>query len=488
MKVAVCFLNLFFGAFLLSGQQKEVKMSLEQCIDWAVNHSLQALRVENDYMSGQWDYLNYKAGRLPSLSLRLNPVQYNSHFTSRYDYTENIDVYRQQQLINSSAGLSMTQSVGLTGGRLTLDSDLNFMRNFGDNLFTQYSSVPVRIGYSQSLFGFNYLKWTKKIEPLRYEKVSKQYLYAKEATAETAIRHFFDLASAQSDYAMALENIASTDTLYIAGREKNLLGVISEADLLTLELDLINADNALENAITQLELTTSAFFSFFGLDKNSHISLELPDMMPEITVSAEEAFFQMKENNPDILRYRQQALESEQSLEQMQKTGGLDANVSASVGFNQAGNRMSDVYNHLLRQDIVNISVTVPLVDWGTRKRRISAAKNNRAITQQTIEQDEFNLEQELTGAVSEFNRQYGITKKSLEALQKATAIYEVNKQRFIIGKTDANTLTLSQNRKDSAMRNYISALNRYWSLYYTIRKLTLYDFAKREKLSIVTN
>ena len=391
-----------------------------------------------------WRKDHYKVGRLPSLSLRLNPVQYNSHFTSRYDYTENIDVYRQQQLINSSAGLSFTQNVGLTGGRFTIDSDLNFMRK-------------------------------------------KQYLYAKEATTETAIRHFFDLASAQSEYAMAIENIASTDTLYIAGKEKNQFGIVSEADLLTLELDLINADNALENAVTQLELTTSAFLSFFGLEKDYEISLELPDMLPEITVSVEEAFIQMKENNPDILRYRQQVLESEQSLEQIQKSGGLDANVSASVGFNQAGNRMSDAYNHLLRQDIVNISVTVPLVDWGTRKRRISAAKNNQIITKQTIEQDEFNLEQELTGAVSEFNRQHGLTKKSLEALQKATAIYEVNKQRFIIGKTDANTLTLSQNRKDSALRNYISALNRYWSLYYTIRKLTLYDFAKREKLSATT-
>ena len=458
---------------------------MANCIDRAVNHSLEALKSENDYMSGQWDYLDYKARQLPSLSLRLNPVQYNSHFVNRYDYIENIDVYRQQQLISSSAGLSMSQSIGLTGGRLTLDSDLNFMRNFGDNLFTQYSSVPVRIGYSQSLFSFNSVKWSKKIEPLKLEKAGKQFLYAKETTAENAVRYFFDLVSAQSEYAMALENIASADTLCVAGKEKNQLGIVSEADVLTLELDLMNANNALENAITQLELATSAFLSFFNLDKDCAISLTLPDILPEMTVSVEEAFFQMKENNPDILRYRQQELESEQSVEQMQKTGGLDAYVSASVGFNQAGNRMNDVYNRLLRQDIVNISVTVPLVDWGTRKRRISAAKNNEIITKQTIEKDEFDLEQELASTVSEFNRQHGITKQSLEALQKATTIYDVNKQRFIIGKTDVNTLTLSLNRKDSALRNYISALNRYWSLYYTIRKLTLFDFVKREKLSI---
>ena len=359
------------------------------------------------------------------------------------------------------------------------------MRNFGENLYTQYSSVPVRFGYSQSLFGYNYLKWEKKLAPLKFEKAKQQFLYAREATASSAIRHFFDLATAQAEYAMALKNIESADTLFVAGKEKNEYGIVSHADLLTLELDLINANNALENAITQLELATSAFHSFYGLDNNGEITLDLPNTFPELTILAEEALFQMKENNPDILHYRQQELESEQSVEQMQKTGGVDAYFSASIGFNQAANRMMDVYNYPLRQDMVNVTVSVPLVDWGTRSRRINAAKNNRNITMQTIEQDEYNLEQEILATVSEFNRQQGLTKKSLEAYKMATTVYDINKQRFIIGKTDVNTLTLSLNRKDSAHRNYLSALNRYWILYYNLRKLTLFDFEKQEKLSI---
>jgi len=473
---------LLFFAF---GTKKEVKFNLVQCIEWATDHSLQAFKAENEYLTGHWDFLNYKASRLPSLSLQLNPIQYNSHFTKRYDFNENIDIYRQQQLISSSAGLSVSQNIGLTGGRFTLESDLNYMRNFGENQYTQYSSVPVRFGYSQSLFGFNQLKWVKKIEPLKYEKTKKHFLYSREATAGSAIRYFFDLATAQAGYTMALENVASADTLCIAGREKNYLGHISQADLLTLELDLITANNGLENAITQLEQATSAFLSFLNLEKNSEISLDIPDMMPEITVSTEEALFQMKENNPDILSYRQQELESEQTVEQMQKTGGVNAYFSASIGFNQAGNRMIDSYSHPLRQDMVNVSVTVPILDWGTRKRRINAAKNNMDITKRTIELNEHDLEEEIIITVSEFNRQKNIAQKSLEALTMATTTYNINKQRFIVGNTDVNTLILSLNRKDNALRNYLSALNRYWILYYNIRKLTLFDFEKREKLSI---
>jgi len=267
MKVFICFLGFACCYMPLSGQKQTVKLNLEQCIDIATNHSLQAFKAKNDYLSSSWDFLNYKASRLPSISLQLNPIQYNSQFTKRYDYNANIDVYRQQQLINSSAGISVSQAVELTGGTFTIESDLNYMRNFGENINTQYSSVPVRFGYSQSLFGFNRFKWEKKIEPLKYEKAKKQFLYSREETAGAAIQKFFNLAIAQAGYKMALENVESADTLYTAGKEKNQLGNISQADLLTLELDLINANNTLENAVTQLEQATSAFLSFFDLEK-----------------------------------------------------------------------------------------------------------------------------------------------------------------------------------------------------------------------------
>ena len=488
MRAFICLIGLVFCSFLLSGQEKEVKINLAQCIDLAIENSLQAFRAENDYQSGHWDFLNYKASRLPSLSLRLTPIQYNSQFTKRYDYIENIDIYRQQQLINSSAGISLSQNVGLTGGTFTLESELNYMKNYGDNPYTQYSSIPVRFGYSQSLFGFNRLKWVKKTEPLKYEKAKKQFLYSREATAATAIQQFFNLASAQAGYTMALENVASADTLFIIGKEKNNQGHLTQADLLTLELDLINATNALENSITQLERASYAFLSFLNLDINSEVDLEVPDAMPDVVIPIEEALFQMKQNNPDILSYRLQEIETNQALEQMQKTGDVDAHFSASVGFNQAGQRLSDSYNHPLRQDMVNVSVTIPIVDWGTRKRRISAAKNNRDITMRSIELNEQDMEQEIRTTISEFNRQKKIAGKSLEALTMSIKTYNINKQRYITGTTDMNTLTLSLNRKENALRNYLSALSHYWSLYYTIRKLTLFDFEKQEMLSIENN
>ena len=41
-----------------------------------------------------------------------------------------------------------------------------------------------------------------------------------------------------------------------------------------------------------------------------------------------------------------------------------------------------------------------------------------------------------------------------------------------------------SISEKDSARRNYISALYNYWSLYYTLRSMTLYDFERNTILT----
>ena len=94
-----------------------------------------------------------------SLSLTATPARYYRYMTQRYDSEQNIDIFRQQQMFSASAGLEVTQNFDLLGGSLYLETDLEYMRNFGQNKYTQYSSVPVRIGYRQDLIGFNAFKW-----------------------------------------------------------------------------------------------------------------------------------------------------------------------------------------------------------------------------------------------------------------------------------------------------------------------------------------
>ncbi|MPM95692.1 hypothetical protein SDC9_142847 [bioreactor metagenome] len=111
-------------------------------------------------------------------------------------------------------------------------------------------------------------------------------------------------------------------------------------------------------------------------------------------------------------------------------------------------------------------------------------AHNNLEVVKTSSRQSELTLEEEVIMTVNDFNIQQSLIASAEEALDLSILAYNETRQRFVIGKTDINSLTLSLNRQQEAQQNYISALQNYWLNYYKIRKLTLHDFASGFSLS----
>lgn len=466
------------------GGKAQLTLTLERTITLAADSSLDAFRYKNMYLAGYWEYRTYKAGRLPSLTLNLTPAQYRRYFTQRYDSEADIDVYRKQQSFYAGGQLEIEQNFDLLGGTFYLDTDLDYMRYFGDQTYNQFSSVPIRLGYQQDLLGYNAFKWERKIEPLKYEKVKKELLYNVEQMSEQATTYFFALAMAQVEYDLAKENVATTDTLYRTGQERHKIASISQADLLTLKLDAVNARNTLKNAEIALKRAMFSLASYLNFDKNTEIRLRLPSRPRNMEISVDKALELARANNPTFLELRQQILEAQQQVDKTKKEAMFNAQINASVGFNQVSKNIQDAYKNLQQQEIVSLSVSIPLVDWGVRKGKHNIAKNNLLVTETSAKQKELTVEEDVIMTVGDFNIQQALIGSAEEAVDLAETAYSETKQRFMIGKADINSLTLSLNRQQEAQRNYISALQNYWLSYYKIRKLTLYDFETGVSLS----
>ena len=461
-----------------------IELSLERTIQLAADSSLEAFRCKNLYLSGYWEYRNYKAERLPSLTLNLTPAQYYRDITRRYDSEADLDVYRKQQSFYASGSLNVTQNFDLLGGSFYIDSDLGYMRSFGEQDYNQFTTVPIRIGYSQDLIGYNAFRWARKIEPLKYEKVKKEFLYNMESISEQATTYFFNLAMAQVEYDMAKENVANTDTLYRTGQERHKIAAISQEDLLTLKLDAINARNTLKNAEISLQRAMFSLASYLNFDKNRMIRLRLPSRPRALQIPVDEALRMARENNPELLASKQSILEAEQEVDRTRKESMFNASVNASIGFNQVASSFKDAYRDPLQQDVVSVSVSIPLVDWGVRRGKHNIAKSNLRIAQTTAEQTAISVEEEVIMTVGDFQIQQNLIQSAEEALDIALMAYQKTKQRFLTGKADLNSRTLPLNRQQEAQRNYITALQNYWLSYYKIRKLTLHDFEVGVSLS----
>ncbi|MDE6116346.1 MAG: TolC family protein [Duncaniella sp.] len=478
-KLIVLLISFFIPTTALS-----VTLTLEQTIKLANDSSLMAFRYRNMYQSSYWQYISYRAARLPSLSLSLIPAKYNRYMTQRYDSEQNIDIFREQQMYSASGGLEIQQNFDLLGGTFYLETDLEYMRNFGVNKYTQYSSVPVRIGYRQNLLGYNSFKWERKIEPIRYEKAKKELLANMESVSEQAVTYFFSLALAQAEYRLAKENVASCDTMYVIGQRRFKIASISRADLLTLELDKVNARNTLENSRIALKRAMFSLASFLGMDKNTEIEISMPGRPITVNIPEDMAIAMAKENNPTLLEHRQIIMEGERDLNKAIVEARFNASVNASVGFNQVANDFVDAYHSPLRQDLVSISISVPLIDWGVRKGKVNMAKNNLNVSRIAARQEELSVEEDIIMTVSDYDVRQKLIASASEALDLADMAYAQTQQRFIIGKADINSITLSQNRRQEASKNYISALQNYWLSHYKIRRLTLHDFETGRSLA----
>jgi outer membrane protein TolC len=81
------------------------------------------------------------------------------------------------------------------------------------------------------------------------------------------------------------------------------------------------------------------------------------------------------------------------------------------------------------------------------------------------------------------FNNQAEQCKISRRALEIAEETYLMAYKRYENGAMTVTDFNVANNELESAQAQYLSQLNTFWSYYYTIQRLTLYDYIRNEKL-----
>lgn len=468
--------------FLLSAQQRssevlEVELSLDDVIELAGKQSLYSFRIRNMYLASYWEFRSFKANRLPSLIMNTTPINFDRSVRSQFISEEEGDRFISQSNFSSQASLSVQQNVPWTGGVFDVTSSLSRIQNL-DNDGVQYASVPVSIGFTQSLNGYNQLRWESRIEPLKFEQAKLQYLQSRESLAIQAANQFFTVATSEINRRIAEVNYANADTLYRIGKGRFEIGTVTQDELLDLELGLLNARLELSRSEVDLRQANASLSSFLGLGDDVWVKCIVPAEIPELQIEVDRALSLALENNPDILGYQRQMLEAARSVQQTRANNGISANIRANLGLNKNAEDIDLAYQSpFLEQQQVRVGLSIPIMDWGVRKGRVEMARSNQEVTEATVKQALIDFEQEAINSVLDFNLQEEQVAISAKADTIAQLGFNVTMQRFLIDKVDVIRLNSARNSLDAARRSYINALRRYWTSYYGIRQLTLYDF-----------
>ena len=459
------------------------ELSMHDAMLLARKQSLDAYRTKNIFFANYWEFQSYKSGMLPHLNWYANPLNYNRRMTVRYDSETNVDMYREQQTLSSYTGLNLSQVIPATGGRVFVESDIYRLQNFNRDQTVSYSTTPFRVGLSQPIGAYNVYKWQKKISPLKYEKARQDYIRSVQQINSKAVNLYFGLLLARSRRDIASMNMATADTLYSIGQKRFDIASIQHEELLDLELSKFNSSIELAQAEKDLEKARYNLLSFMGVESVHEIEPVLPGIIDQLQIDVNEAFELARQQNPEMLGMKQRILEAESELERANRDSRFNADLNLSYGLNQTAGELGTAYRDPLDQQMVSLSVSIPLLDWGNAKGRRQMAYSRKQVAEIEVKQAMLDFEQEVKLKVIDFNLQSQVVQSAAKADSLAAQSYEVTKQRFVLGRVDVLRLTSAMRNSQQAREAYINSLATYWRYYYELQQYTLFDFINRQTL-----
>ena len=138
-------------------------LTLDETIAMAQANSPDAQAARHTYRAAYWNYRSYRANYLPSVSLTSAP--YLNRQINKVTQPDGTERFISQNLLGTDLSLEISQNVWFTGGNFFIQSSSKRIDELGGGGTTTYNTQPVSIGYRQSIFGYNDLKWDRRIEP-----------------------------------------------------------------------------------------------------------------------------------------------------------------------------------------------------------------------------------------------------------------------------------------------------------------------------------
>ncbi len=459
-------------------------LSMDDVITLAQEKSIAAMTNRNIFAASYWSYRSFKAQYLPSLNLNGSIANFNRSLVLLQDYNTGATRYAQNYNMSNDLTLSIRQNIALTGGTLSLSTSLQRMDQFSPARLTTWYTQPIYLSYMQSLWGYNSLKWDKRIEPDNYEMAKRQYLENMEQVTISAAECFWNLNTAKVNYENALRSFEESKRLYEAATTRFSMGTITRDNLLQLELKMLNDSLAIQSQMVSLRSAQNQLCSYIGYKEDTELTLTISYAIPDITLDYDDVLQKAMDNSSFDLSQKISRTEAERSIAQAKANRGISASVNARFGMSNDAAGFNKAFVELKDQEVVGVTFAIPIVDWGQGEGRVRMAKAQAETSKMRLEQSLMDYRQDIFVRVMQFNNQKSQCDISERAARIAEESYELALKNFGSGTMSVTELNQLQDNRDNARNTYESNVRSFWNYYFNIRKTTLFDFISGTDIS----
>ena len=452
-------------------------LNMEQVVQLAQENSLSAMTGRNTFAAQYWSYRSYRAELLPSLNLSAGLGQFNRSLVSLQDYNSGAISYRANYNMSNNATLYVSQNIPWTGGTLSLSTEMSRLDQYSPSRLTTFYIQPLYLSYMQSLWGYNRFKWDRESQPRQYEAAKREYLETMEQVSQTAISYFWGYAAARESHERTLRSFDESKRLFQAAQSRFAMGTITRDQLLQVEVSMLNDSLAVHTSTVNLRTALNRLCSYIGYQEDTPLTLTASYEIPDLELNYDDVLERALENSSFRLEQEIQSIEADRSVARAKASRGVTASVNARFGMSGAADRLGDTFTALQDQEVVGVSLGLPLVDWGLGRGRVRMAQAQAETTRGRLQQSMVDYRQDLQTQVMQFNGQKLQCEISRRAAQLAEDSYSLALQNFGSGSMTMIQLDQLKQKRDAALSTYISNVASYWNCYFGIRRATLYDW-----------
>jgi len=484
-KAAIAFITgLLLTYSPLHGQNDSTPFSLtlDEVIDMALLQSPTSKYIQNQNVNYYWRYRNFKTRFRPQLTLAGDLPNY-THTTQPITQPDGSIEFRQVSNLAASANLSLSQSIPQLGTYIWASTTAHGIRNLNKNE-TGFSGSPFAIGFSQPLFAYNWMKWYRKTEPMIYDEAQKRFVQQIEEIALNTTHRYFNYLMVQTNYKLAENNLKnSQDNLRISQTKKEL-GQISDNDFSRIELSVLNAQKALNQASMDLKNTDFELKRYVGLDQSMEIDLAIPLDIHFFEIDIQTAIERARENRQETSLYQRRLINADRALAEAKNSTGLSTTLRGSFGLSNSAENFLGIYDQPERDRLLRISLSIPILDWGRSASTVKLAESERELTIYNVNKDIEEFDRSVIVQVEQFGLLQDQLRTATEADKVAENGYQIALRKFQNGELSITDLNIALQEREQAKRDYIRSIQSYWVAYYRLRVLTLYDFEKGHNIT----
>lgn len=424
-------LLLLTGLSVLSSMHAQTSLTIDQALDIAEenNPDLKASKLSLERY--QYNLVAQQASLKSRFSLDLDPINYSR--SRRFD--NRLSQWYTNETLATSGTFMVSQPILFTDGEISLINTFGWQDNQStvegmDNRNRAFSN-DLYLRLTQPIFTYNRRKMELQQIEFDYENAGIRYALQRLNTERSITNQFYSVFMAQNNLTISREELENTRLSFEIIQNKVEADLSAREELYQAELNLANAQSAVEERNVSLENAKDQLKQTLGLPLNDDIEVTLVIKVSAVAIDLVQAVQRALSSRMEL---RQREIDIELAELQMIQTKSLNefrGDISLSIGIIGDHERLHNVYDNPTQNPRVSVSLTVPIFDWGEKKARVRAQRVAQTLAR--LEQENLRTDIELEvrqtwRRLENLRTQIDIAEKSV---RNAQLTYDLNLTRY---------------------------------------------------------